>query len=98
MQTVRTDPETDRLIGTLSKRIAERHRRDVVKVVVDMLQAADVAGLDGEARMELFRQRSAAKKRYCQAEGLDLATYADVQYESDVNEAVGRIRRAMLES
>ena len=97
MQTVRTDTETDRLIGALSKRIAQQTRRDVVRVVVDMLRAADLAGLDGEARLELFRERLAAKQRYCKAEGLDLATYVDAQYESEVNAAVARIRRAMLE-
>jgi hypothetical protein len=98
MSNARTDAETDRLIGTLSKRIAQQTRRDVVKVVVDLLHAADLAGLDGEARLELFAERSKAKQRYCEAEGLELATYADARYQSDLNEAVARIRRAMAES
>jgi len=98
MSNARTDAETDRLIGTLSKRIALQTRRDVVKVVVDLLHAADLAGLDGEARLELFAERAKAKQRYCQAEGLDLAAYANAQYESELNVAVARIRRAMAES
>ncbi len=97
MPSPRTDAETDRLIGTLSKRIAQQTNRNVVRVVVDLLHAADLAGLDGEARLELFQQRVKAKQRYCQAEGLDPAIYADAQYDLDVNEAVGRIQRAMAE-
>jgi len=93
-----TDAETDRLIGTLSKRIAHQTRRDAVKVVVDLLHAADLAGLDGQARLDLFRERALARKRYCEAEGLNPATYADAQYELDVKEAVARIRRAMAEN
>ncbi len=96
--TAKQDAETDRLIGTLSKRIAEQTNRDVVKVVVDLLQASDVAGLDGEQRLELFRQRIKAKQRYCQAEGLDMATYVDAQYDSELNGAVARIRRALSEA
>ncbi len=95
--TAKPDAETDRLIGTLSKRIAEQTRRDVVRVVTDLLHAADVAGLDGEGRLELFRERVKARQRYCQAEGLDLNTYVNAQYDSDLNEAVARISRAMEE-
>jgi hypothetical protein len=91
------DAETDRLVGALARRIAQQTGRDVVRVIVDLLYAADVAGLDGEARLELFRSRLTAKQRYCHAEGLDLATYVEKQRDSEANEAVERIRRAMQE-
>ncbi len=91
----RTDAETDRLIGTLSRRIAQRTNRNIIRVVIDLLQAADVAGLSPEARFDLDRERVTAKKRYCEAEGLDLAAYADAQHDSEVNNAVARIQLAM---
>ncbi len=91
----RTDAETDRLIGKISKRIAQHTNRDVVRVVIDLLQAADVAGLSPEGRLELYRERVKAKRRYCEAEGLDIALYADAQYDAELNGAVARIRRAM---
>jgi hypothetical protein len=94
---IRKDAETDRLVGVLAKRIAERTGRDVVKVIVDLLQAADLAGLDADARLDLFRDRLAAKKRYCEAEGLDFDTYAEAQFDSEVSEATARIDRAMQE-
>ena len=97
MAIVRIDAETDRLVGALARRIAQQTGRDVVRVIVDLLYAADVAGLDGEARLELFRSRLTAKQRYCHAEGLDLATYVEKQRDSEANEAVERIRRAMQE-
>lgn len=96
MQTARADAETDRLIGALSQRIAQQTGRDVVRVIVDLLPAADLAGLDGEQRLEIFRARSKARKRYCEAEGLELAAYVDAQREVEVDEAVLRIRRAIM--
>lgn len=93
----RTDAELDRLVGLLSRRIARRTGRDTVRIVVDLLQAVDVAGLDPEARLELFRQRVLARQRYCKAEGLEMHSYVDAQREVEVNEAVARISRAMAE-
>lgn len=97
MPTVRTDPETDRLIGVVAKRIAQQTGRDVVRVIMDMFYAADMAGLDGEARLDLFKISLEAKQRYCKAEGLDFATYVDAQRASEVDQVVERIRRAMQE-
>ncbi len=92
---LRFGAETDRLVGTLARHIAERTGRDPVRVIVDLLQAADVAGLDPDDRLEVFRARVVAQQRYCEAEGLDLEAYVEAQHESDINQAVARIRRAM---
>lgn len=94
----RADAETDRLVGALSKRIAQRTGRDVVRIILDLLYASDLAGLDGQARLDLFQERLTAKRRYCQAEGLDFSDYTDAQREAEVDEAVARIRVAMSEN
>ncbi len=94
----RADAETDRLVGALSKRSAQRTGRDVVRIILDLLYASDLAGLDGQARLDLFQEQLTAKRRYCQAEGLDFSDYVDAQREAEVDEAVARIRVAMSEN